>query len=216
MVFSPSRRQVVGGVALSLAASGSGWAADRMRWDAVVTRAPRHSSGAPVYDALSSAIKAAPLRGERPFRILVTQGIWDEQIVVDRPFIHLIGEARSASVIHHVAASGMAAPDGRTWGTFRTPTVFVRAPNFRAENLTIVNAFDGLAEMSRPGGLHSHDGGGPQAVALMMDKGSDHAHVKDCDILSYQDTLFPDAGASLFENCLVTGSYDFIFGAGRA
>ncbi|MCK5912221.1 MAG: hypothetical protein KAG62_19980, partial [Caulobacter sp.] len=97
-----------------------------------------------------------------------------------------------------------------------TPTLFVRAPDFAASHLTIQNAFDGLAEMSRPGGLHSHDGAGPQAVALMLDKGSDRARLSDVDILGYQDTLFPDAGASLFERCLITGSYDFIFGAGRA
>ena len=92
----------------------------------------------------------------------------------------------------------------------------MRAPDFSASNLTIQNAFDGLAEMSKPGGLHSHDGGGPQAVALMLDKGSDRARLTEVDILSYQDTLFPDAGSSLFERCLITGSYDFIFGAGRA
>jgi pectinesterase len=94
--------------------------------------------------------------------------------------------------------------------------VRARARLFAASNLTIQNAFDGLAEMTKPGGLHSHDGGGPQAVALMLDKGSDRARLTEVDILSYQDTLFPDAGSSLFERCLITGSYDFIFGAGRA
>jgi len=209
----PTRRLVVGGL---LAATPT-MAAASASYDAVVQRPgdPARDAG-PTYPSLSAAIAAAPADGGRPFRILITRGIWNEQVVVDRPFIHLFGEDRAGSVINHLAASGLAAPDGRMWGTFRTPTLFVRAPDFRAERLTINNAFDGLSEMSKPDGLHSHNGAGPQAVALMMDKGSDRAAVVDCDILSYQDTLFTDAGATLFERCMIAGSYDFIFGGGRA
>lgn len=209
----PCRRTVLAGATLlapSLALAAP-------RYDAVLWRGMgRNPYGAPGYPSLSAAIAAAPAGGTRPFRILVTRGVWDEQVVIDKPFVHLVGEDRKASVISHLAASGLTAPDGKRWGTFRTPTLFVRAPDFAASNLTIQNAFDGLAEMSKPGGLHSHDGAGPQAVALMLDKGSDRARLRDVDILGYQDTLFPDAGTSLFERCLITGSYDFIFGTGRA
>jgi pectinesterase len=184
-------------------------------YDAVLKRTDdARRFAAPTYASLSAAVAAAPANGTRPFRILVTRGVWDEQVVIDKPFVHLVGEDRKGSVISHLAASGLTAPDGKRWGTFRTPTLFVRAPDFAARNLTIQNAFDGLAEMTKPGGLHSHDGGGPQAVALMLDKGSDRARLTEVDILGYQDTLFPDAGRSLFERCLITGSYDFIFGAG--
>lgn len=207
-----SRRAVAAGLLLL-----PGVASAAPRYDAVLKRPndPRRFS-APTYERLSAAVAAAPAHGTRPFRILVTKGVFDEQVVIDKPFIHLVGESRTGSIITHLAASGLTAPDGKRWGTFRTPTLFVRAPDFSASNLTIRNAFDGLAEMSRPGGLHSHDGGGPQAVALMLDKGSDRARFRQVDILSYQDTLFPDAGRSLFERCLIVGSYDFIFGAGRA
>lgn len=194
-----------------------GVASAATRYDAVLWRGPgKPPVAAPAYASLSAAVAAAPANGKKPFRIFVTRGLWDEQVVIDKPFVHLVGQDRKASVISHLAASGLTAPDGKRWGTFRTPTLFVRAPDFAARNLTIQNAFDGLAEMSKPGGLHSHDGGGPQAVALMLDKGSDRARFTEVDLLSYQDTLFPDAGSSLFERCLVTGSYDFICGAGRA
>jgi pectinesterase len=209
----PTRRGALAGAALLI----PGVASAAARYDAVLWRGPgKPPVAAPAYASLSAAVAAAPADGKKPFRIFVTRGVWDEQVVVDKPFVHLVGEDRKASVISHLAASGLIAPDGKRWGTFRTPTLFVRAPDFAARNLTIQNAFDGLAEMSKPGGLHSHDGGGPQAVALMLDKGSDRAHLTNVDILSYQDTLFPDAGSSLFEGCLITGSYDFIFGAGRA
>ena len=210
----PSRRGVLAGATL-LASGGSALAAQR--YDAVLWRGEgKPPVAAPAYASLSAAVAAAPAKGTRPFRIFVTRGIWDEQVVIDKPFVHLVGQDRTASMISHLAASGLTAPDGKRWGTFRTPTLFVRAPDFAASNLTIQNAFDGLAEMSKPGGLHSHDGGGPQAVALMLDKGSDRARLTQVDLLSYQDTLFPDAGRSLFERCLITGSYDFIFGAGAA
>jgi pectinesterase len=214
MSFSVSRRGVLAGV-VCLSAAGVAQAAPR--YDAVLARSgDGRKFSAPTYPTLSAAVTAAPANGTKPFRILVTRGVWDEQVSIDKPFVHLIGEDRKGSVISHLAASGLTAPDGKKWGTFRTPTLFVRAPDFAARNLTIQNAFDGLAEMSKPGGLHSHDGGGPQAVALMLAKGSDRARLTEVDILSYQDTLFPDAGRSLFERCLITGSYDFIFGAGRA
>jgi pectinesterase len=214
MSLSLSRRSVLVG-AVCLSAAGVAEAAPR--YDAVLARPDDgRKFGAPTYPTLSAAVAAAPADGTKPFRIFVTKGVWDEQVSIEKPFIHLIGEDRKGSVISHLAASGLTAPDGKKWGTFRTPTLFVRASDFSARNLTIQNAFDGLAEMSKPGGLHSHDGGGPQAVALMLAKGSDRARLTEVDILSYQDTLFPDAGRSLFERCLIIGSYDFIFGAGRA
>lgn len=214
MSFSISRRDVLAGV---VALSGASAAEAARRYDAVLAKAGDvRKFGAPTYPTLSAAVAAAPADGTKPFRIFVTKGVWDEQVSIEKPFIHLIGEDRKGSVISHLAASGLTAPDGKKWGTFRTPTLFVRAPDFAARNLTIQNAFDGLAEMSKPGGLHSHDGGGPQAVALMLAKGSDRAKLTEVDLLSYQDTLFPDAGRSLFERCLITGSYDFIFGAGVA
>lgn len=211
-MIPPSRRTVVAGLGVTVAL-GAGPAWTETAYDAVVGSA--HSSGAPAYGSLSAAVAAAPTDGRTPFRILIARGVWTGQVVIDKPFVHLIGEDRGRSVISHLAASGLISPDGRAWGTTRTPTVIVRAPDFRAQRLTIRNAFDGLAEMTRPGGLRSHDGAGPQAVALMLGQGSDRAVVRDCDILGYQDTLFADQGTAVFERCRITGSYDFIFGAGR-
>jgi pectinesterase len=215
MTLAPSRRWIL--AALAAGAWASGVEAAPARFDAVVLKDGRGRAppGVPVYPDLASAIAAAPADGARPFRILIGRGIHEGQVVVDKPFVHLVGEDRTGSVINHLAASGLAAPDGRTWGTSRTATLFVRASDFHASNLTIGNAFDGLAEMTKPGGLRSHDGAGPQAVALMLDRGAERTAIRDCDILGYQDTLFANVGSALFERCLIVGSYDFIFGAGR-
>ncbi|WP_292154350.1 pectinesterase family protein [Brevundimonas sp.] len=211
-----TRRRLSSGLVALAAVSGLAEAGTGRTYQAEVLASDgRPVSGAPIHRTLAAAIAAAPVGGIAPFRILLRRGVFDEQIVVDRPFVHLVGESRTGSVISHLAASGLVAPDGRNWGTTRTPTLTVRAPGFRAERLTIANAFDGLAEMTRPGGLRSHDGAGPQAVSLMLAEGSDRAVISDCDILGYQDTLFADSGMAAFERCRITGSYDFIFGAGR-
>jgi len=223
MTLAVSRRLILGAAAFGACASGAGASGEGAAsaaaagFDAVVLKAGqgRRPQGVAVYPDLTAAIAAAPAEGTQPFRILIGRGIHEGQVVVDKPFIHLIGEDRAGSVINHLAASGLAAPDGRTWGTSRTATLFVRAPDFHARNLTISNAFDGLAEMTKPGGLSSDDGAGPQGVALMLDRGSDRTVIRDCDILGYQDTLFPNVGSALFERSLIVGSYDFIFGAGR-
>lgn len=219
MTASVSRRLILAALAASgfASAAKAGSTSVSAPFDAAVLkpgqgRAPR---GVAVYPDLTSAIAAAPADGARPFRILLGPGLHEGQVVVDKPFVHLIGADRTGSVINHLAASGLAGPDGRNWGTTRSATLFVRAPDFRAENLTINNAFDGLAEMTKPDGLRSHDGAGPQGVALMLDRGAERSVIRDCDILGYQDTLFANVGAALFDRCLIVGSYDFIFGAGR-
>jgi pectinesterase len=212
----PSRRRLSAGLVALAAAPGLAVADVRPGYQAeVLAEGMRPVSGAPTYATLVAAVAAAPVSGTAPFRILIRRGVINEQVVIDRPFVHLVGEDRAGTVISHLAASGLTAPDGRNWGTTRTPTLTVRAPGFQAERLTIANAFDGLAEMTRPGGLRSHAGAGPQAVALMLAEGSDQAVIRDCDILGYQDTLFADGGTAVFEQCRITGSYDFIFGAGR-
>ncbi|QTC92026.1 pectinesterase family protein [Brevundimonas goettingensis] len=210
-----SRRLILGALAASGLASAA--RAAPAGFDAAVVKPSqgRAPAGAAVYPDLTSAIAAAPADGARPFRIWIGPGIHEGQVVVDKPFVRLIGASRTGSVINHLAASGLAGPDGRNWGTTRSATLFVRAADFRAENLTLNNAFEGLAEMTKLGGLRSHDGAGPQGVALMLDRGSERSVIRDCDILGYQDTLFANVGTALFERCLIVGSYDFIFGAGR-
>ena len=55
----------------------------------------------------------------------------------------------------------------------------------------------------------------PQAVALMTARGSDRAHFGDVTIDGHQDTVLVDDGRSCFKNCAISGSVDFIFGAGQ-
>jgi len=168
------------------------------------------------FASLGAALSAAP-DGGAPYRIWLGRGDWIEQLVVATPNVALVGEDRQRTRIVFTAASGMLAPDGKRYGTFRTPTLKVVAPGFSATNLTIANDFDGIAEMRKRGErLLSDDPAGPQAVALMLADASDRVVLDRVDIHSHQDTFFPDAGRTRLRNCVVSGSYDFIFGAGTA
>jgi pectinesterase len=184
------------------------------RFDAVVGPADR-AHPAPSFASIGQALASAPRDGRRPFRILVSRGVWHEKLVIDKPNIQLIGADRTGSVLSFDAAAGMPRPDGQPWGTWGCATVIVRAPDFQARNLTLQNAFDYVGNLKTPR-FEPIGPNGAQAVALMLDAGADRSLLQDVDILGHQDTLFADAGRSLFRRCRVTGSVDFVFGAGRA
>jgi pectinesterase len=167
------------------------------------------------FASLADALAAAPRTGG--CRIWLARGDWVGQSVIDVPGVSLTGEDRRATRIVFTAASGMTAPDGKRYGTYRTATLKVVAPGFTARDLTIANDFDGIAEMRKSGPrLLSDDPAGPQAVALMLAEASDDVRLTRVDIHSHQDSFFPDAGRTALHDCTVSGSYDFIFGAGTA
>ncbi len=182
-------------------------------FDAVVARTPR--PGVRTFASVGEAIAAAPADGRSPFRILITRGRWHEKLVIDRPFIHLVGEDRAASVLSFDAAAGMKRPDGEPWGTWGCASVTVRAPDFRVQRLAIENAFDYVGNLAAPK-FEPIGPNGAQAVALMLDAGADCCLFEDVDLIGHQDTLFADAGRSLFRNCRISGSVDFVFGGGNA
>lgn len=182
-------------------------------FDACVTK--NSVSGIACFESVAAAIAAAPADGKLPYRIRITRGIWREKLVVDKPNIHLIGDDRNDCVLSFDAAAGMLRPDGSPWGTWGCASVIVRAADFHAENIRIENAFNYISNLTAPK-FEVIGPNGAQAVALMLDAGADRSVLKHVDIAGHQDTLFVDAGRSLFQHCRISGSVDFIFGAGQA
>jgi pectinesterase len=208
------RHMIIGGVAAGMI-GGSGHGATR--YDAVVAPVERRDvpAGRRFRD-LGAALAAATDR-MNGYRIWLARGDWRGQYAIDVAGMTLVGEDRQHTRIAHTAASGMIAADGKPYGTYRTATMTVSAPRFTARNLTIANDFDGIAEMRKTGArLLSDDPAGPQAVALRLAAGSDAARLDAVDIVSHQDAFFPDAGRVTLRGCMISGSYDFIFGAGTA
>lgn len=211
-----SRRRLLQAALASAALAASARAADSAGagFDAVVASGASHGD-APVFGSVQAALDAAPRDGGRPYRIRIGRGVWREKLVIDKPHIHLVGEDRAGSVLSYDAAAGMARPDGEAWGTWGCASVIVRAPDFRAERLSIENAFDYVGNLSAPR-FEPIGPNGAQAVALMLDRGAERSVLHDVDLRGHQDTLFADAGRSLFRRCRIAGSVDFVFGGGNA
>ncbi|HEX2189557.1 MAG TPA: pectate lyase [Longimicrobiaceae bacterium] len=171
--------------------------------------------GVRTYRGIARAVADAPEAAAAPYVVRVRAGRYREKLNVEKPGVHLLGESREGTVLTWDAAAGHRSPGGWTYGTRGSWTLRVAAPDFRLESMTVENAFD------YPGNAAKEEAdstrvAGAQAVAVMLDEGSDRAVFRDCAVTGHQDTLFPDAGRSWFERCTVAGSVDFVFGAGTA
>ena len=163
--------------------------------------------------SLAEALERAPRDATKPYRILLRAGTWREKLTIDKPFIHLIGEGREQSILSFDAWSGQVAPDGERWGTRRSATLTIAAPDFAATKLGIVNSFDYDHAIANPPPSSAL---GYQAVALALNAGADRSTFDDVFLDGHQDTLMADAGRASFRACRVRGHIDFIFGAGTA
>jgi pectinesterase len=143
-----------------------------------------------------------------PVVIDIEPGIYREKLHVTVPGVTLAATGPGV-VIAYDAAAGHTSPDGRPWGTGRSATLSIDAPEVTLRGLTIRNDFDFIADTV------SHASGGAQAVALSIARTADRALVEHCAIEGFQDTLYVGARA-LFRRCRIAGGVDFIFGGAAA
>jgi pectinesterase len=205
------RSVIIGG--LSVLASPASAAASR--FDAVVSNDRSGPTDVPRFASLGQAIDAAPASASS-YRIWLGKGRWQERATIRRRGVHIIGRGKALTRLQAATAAGNIADDGKPYGTFRTATLAIEAPDCRLTGLTIANTFNAPAEMRRPGGWLADEGGGQQAIALSLSPGADRTVVSDCAITSHQDTVYCATGRALFKCCLISGSYDFIFGGAAA
>ena len=172
-------------------------------------------SGTPTYRTLGAAVTSIPQNGQGRAVVFVRNGRYHEKLTIDRPYLTVRGESRDGTVLTFDAAAGSPAPGGGEYGTRGSFTLRIVAPDFRAENLTIENAFDYATNAAKPDSDRSKLRGS-QGAALMLDTGSDRATFINVRITGNQDTLFANVGRAYFYGCEIRGNVDFIFGAGRA
>ena len=177
---------------------------------------------ATISEAIASCMDKVPM-DERVI-ICVSPGIYRERLEIRRPNVTLKGLAApedTVIVCDHYANERM--EDGSKRGTFRSYVLLLDGDGCRLENLTIRNE---AYPRSKVG----------QAVALYAD--GDGIEVKNCHLESYQDTLFTGPlpptpmtpggftgpkefderkmGRQRYENCVIRGDVDFIFGSAAA
>lgn len=182
------------------------------------------------FTSVQAAIDALPDDGQESATVLVRRGEYRERVVVDKDNVRLLGESREDTVITWNACAHDLDASGKEKGTFLSFTMLVTGRNVTVENLTVRNdAGDGSVA--------------GQAVAVYA--AGDRGVWRDCDLTAHQDTLFcgpvmPKIGAEIaphslagaecvesvgdcpethsrqyFENCLIRGDIDFIFGPYR-
>lgn len=161
-------------------------------------------------DSINSVLSTSP---EGPLTIILGEGVWKEKVFVNRPNVTLISE--KGAVITFSDRHGTER-DGKVFNTGDSASFTVSAPSFYALGITFENGFNW------PEGLkwnEEHDDGEKidlQAVSLRTTFGALKSVFRSCTFLGWQDTLYLDYGSSFFEDCVVKGSIDFIFGAGSA
>lgn len=160
------------------------------------------------FTSLQAAIDAVPSNNDIRTVIYIKRGIYNtEKLIVpgDKINVTLIGESREETVIsYHIydcAQGKCPAEDAALWtgDNIRTSaTLTIMADGFRAENLTIENT------------------AGPVGQAQAITVRADRVEFVNCNLTGYQDTIYLwDAGKrSYFENCLVIGRTDYIYGGG--
>jgi pectin methylesterase-like acyl-CoA thioesterase len=162
---------------------------------------------------IQDAINAVPSNSDRRTIIYIKRGLYNtEKLIVpaDKKNVTFIGESRDETIIsYHIydCTGGLnnkcPAEDAAKWDSenMRTSaTLTIAGEGFKAENLTLQNT------------------AGPVGQALAITVKADKCIFINCNILGYQDTIYLwDAGKrSYFQNCLVVGRTDYIYGAGIA
>lgn len=160
------------------------------------------TDGSGTHRSIQEAINSAPQNTtvDRPWVIFVKAGTYREIVYVQREkrFVTLVGEDPATTLITHDLHANMTGLDGKPIGTFRTPTVTVDADDFSAENLTFENS------------------AGPVGQALALRVDGDRVVFRNSRFLGWQDTIFLNRGRHLFEQSVIVGHVDFIFGGATA
>lgn len=169
------------------------------------------SDGSGDYTSIQAAIDAVPDNSSDETIIYIKVGLYDtEKLLVpgDKTNVVMIGESRDETIISyhiHNCSGGFngfcPADDAMLWSgenILTAATLTVIGDGFRAENMTIQNTAGNVGQA--------------QAMTIRADK----VVILNCNLLGYQDTIYfwSLAKRSYFENCLIGGRTDYIYGSG--
>ncbi len=162
------------------------------------------------YTSIQDAIDAAPENSTDRTLILIKDGTYNtEKLLIpsNKKNISLIGESREGTIIsyHLYDCDDGKCPteDAALWSDElleTSATLTIEAEGFIAKNLTIENTAGAVGQA--------------QAITVTADK----AVFINCDLTGYQDTIYfrSNGNRSYFQNCMVLGRTDYIYGSGLA
>lgn len=171
-------------------------------------------------DNLDDILK--PYDTELPIKIYLAKGTYELKLRISRNNLHFIGYSNETVIKNSDYAFKMH-QDGLLYNTFRSQTVLITSSNITFENIIIINN-------AGRGDLIG------QSIALSVY--GTHNRFKNCQFISHQDTLFigplpielttrydhilsieeqtQQVGTHVFENCVIKGDVDYVFGSGTA
>jgi pectinesterase len=165
-------------------------------YDAVVAQ-----DGSGDYLSVQSAINAAPDNGDDWYTIYIKDGNYYEVITVpsEKTYLRLVGESADGTILTYDNCSSTAG------GTSNSASVFLKAENFIAKNVTFENSFD------------YNNSSLPNKQAVAAEPMADRQVFVNCRFTGYQDTLYVKNNArAYFKDCYIQGHTDFIFGDSTA
>lgn len=180
------------------------------------------ADGSGDYLTVEQALKSVSNTDNR-VAIYIKNGVYRDKIHIDRPNVTLVGEDVESTILTYDDYARKLFDDGTEYGTFNSYTVLITGDGFEANNIT----FENSAGSGKIKG---------QALAAYVD--ADHTVFRNCHFKGHQDTIFtaplppapilqdgfkgPGANkerkmsSQYYENCLIEGDVDFIFGSATA
>lgn len=160
------------------------------------------------FTKIQDAINAVPSNETRTTVILIKAGLYNtEKLIVpaNKTNVTIIGESREQTIIsYHIydcSTGKCPTEDAAKWtgdNINTSATLTILGNGFRAENLTIQNTAGPVGQA--------------QAITVRADK----CVFINCDFKGYQDTIYfwGSGKRSYFQNCMVLGRTDYIYGDG--
>lgn len=180
------------------------------------------------FTSLQAAVDAVPAVPAEPVTILLRSGVYPERAVIHRDNLRVVGESREGTVL---TASACARDYEDPYATYLTATLMITGRNVTLENLTVRNdAGDGRQAGQAIALYAAGDGGvfrnlnliacqdtlfcGPlnPAVSAFIAPRQGSA---ECVPVENLGSCTETRSRLLFENCLIRGDIDFIFGPYR-
>lgn len=168
--------------------------------------------GVPTYSTVQAAVNAVPADNKERQIIYIKAGDYEERLVVENPYISLLGEDPDRVRIHCYPANLYEnKPDksdyeaGGDMSKRCATYVTDKAVGFSAENITFANDY----VYATPDGKSNKS-----ADALRCD--AEGATFVNVTISGVQDTLYMNAGHQYFYQCRIEGLIDFIYSGDNA